>query len=347
MSELQVFAEGTQPDLTGSDEQVLRRLGGPSWWVVPGRDRSRCRVVNTLLHGNEPSGFRAVRTWLASGVTPAVDAAFSLCSVDAALGPPLFGHRALPGHRDANRCFFPPFEAPDGERARALLERLDRVRPEALVDLHNTTGHTPAYGVGTRLDPDVVGLTALFADRMMHSDLRLGTLVEALHARLPSVVIECGRAGDPVADATALAGIERFLLLEDLTSVRAAAERVEVLWRPIRVHIAEPASLAFADAPVPGATLTVRTDVDQHNFGTLAPGALLGWIAPGAGWPLCAFGSDDGDLSRELFEERGHELVVRREMVPVMMTNSAAMAKQDCLFYALERRSRQPAPTPG
>jgi hypothetical protein len=338
MNALNVYPEGTAPDLSGSEEEVLRRLGTATWWLVPGFDRSRCRVVSTLLHGNEPSGFRAIRTWLAGAVTPAVDTAFCLCSVEAALGPPLFAHRALPGKRDANRCFLPPFDGPEAERARALLDQLERVRPEALVDVHNTTGHSPAYGVGTRLDQDVVGLTALFADRLMHSELHLGTLVEALHERLPSVVIECGRAGDPIADATALAGLERFLTLDDLRSVRARTAQVEVLWRPIRVHIHERATLAFADAPQNDTTLTVRSGIDQHNFRTLDPGALLGWISPGGEWPLVALGKAGLDISHELFAQVGQKLVARRQIVPVMMTTSAAMAKQDCLFYALERR---------
>ena len=51
----------------------LESLGGATAWLVPGRDRSRTRVVTTLLHGNEPSGFVALHDWLRSGPQPAVD----------------------------------------------------------------------------------------------------------------------------------------------------------------------------------------------------------------------------------------------------------------------------------
>jgi hypothetical protein len=125
--------------------------------------------------------------------------------------------------------------------------------------------------------------------------------------------------------------------------VRARSAQVEVLWRAIRVHIEPRATLAFGDGPVADTTLTIRSDVDQHNFGTLDPGAVLGWIAEGAEWPVYALGREGRDVSAELFEQRGQQLLARRAIIPVMMTTSLAMAKQDCLFYALERRSDSPS----
>lgn len=333
-----VYPEGAAPDLSGTEAEALARLGGATWWLVPGRDRTRRRLVATLLHGNEPSGFRAMRAWLGSGVVPTVDTAFCVCSVEAALGPPLFVHRTAARARDQNRCFLPPFEGPEGRRAQALLELIERLAPEAAIDLHNNTGHSPAYGVGTRVDPTILGISALFADRFMYSDLTLGTLMEALDGRVPSAVIECGRAGDPVADATALSGLERFLMLEDLDAARARASGVEVLERPVRVGVERDASLAFGEAPVPGAALTVRKDVDRHNFKSMEAGEVVGWLGSEASWPLVALGRSGQDVSSQLFVRRGVEVQLRRAIVPVMMTTSAEIAKSDCLFYALERR---------
>lgn len=333
-----VYDEGSAPDLSGTEAEVLTRVGAATWWMVRGRDRNRCRVVTTLLHGNEPSGFRAIRAWLEGGTAPAVDTALCLCSIEAALGPPLFAHRMLAGGRDQNRCFLPPFDGFEGRRARAILDLIERCAPEAVVDLHNNTGHSPAYGVGTRVDRIVVGIAALFADRFMHSDIVLGTLTEALDGRVPSVVIECGRAGDPVADAIALSGLERFLTLEDMSTVSKHASAVEVLERPLRVRLREDVSLAFGTAPVPGVTLTVRRDVDRHNFKAMKRGDPVGWVAPDAPWPLVAHARDGVDVSRELFVQNGTEIQLRRDIVPVMMTTLPDIAKADCLFYALSRR---------
>ena len=338
-SPITVLSDGQLPDLSGTEQETLARLGKATWWRVAGHDRARCRLVTTLLHGNEPSGFRAIRAWARGGSTPAVDTLFFLCSVEAALGPPLYRHRVRPGRRDQNRCFLPPFADQEGRRAEALLDLIDRTRPEAVVDLHNNTGHSPAYGVGTLLSREVLGLTALFADRFMHSDLRMGTLMEALERRTTSVVIECGRAGDPVADATALSGLDRFLTLEDLSLAAAQAPGVEVLIRPLRVRVTRDATVAFGNAPVPGVSLTVRRDVDQHNFKAMAAGDLVGWLAQNTQWPLTATGAGGEDVSRELFAQHGKQLRLRRPIVPVMMTTTPEIARSDCLFYALERQT--------
>jgi hypothetical protein len=109
----------------------------------------------------------------------------------------------LPGNADLNRCFAPPFAGPEGEVAREALRLLRGLGCEALVDLHNNTGHNPAYAVATHADAAVLALAALFGERLIVSDLQLGTLTEATSGDFPSVTIECGRAGDPAADRAA------------------------------------------------------------------------------------------------------------------------------------------------
>ncbi len=170
-------------------EAFLRELRGPAWIVQPGRDRARHRVVATLLHGNEPSGTHAVLAWLRSGAVPAVDTSFFVASIAAALEPPAFSHRVLFGHRDLNRSFFPPFDGGEGALAEQVLRRIRGVAPEALVDIHNTTGATPPYGVGPKVDRARLALTALFAGRYVHSDLKLGALIEAVSDAFPSIVL--------------------------------------------------------------------------------------------------------------------------------------------------------------
>jgi len=341
---IQWLDEARLAHLPGSVEDWLRELDRATLLHVPGRDRSRARIVTTLLHGNEPSGVRAVHAWLRSGVAAATDAVFYIGSVEAALAAPLWSHRALPHARDANRCFAPPFEGLEGERARELIERLEAARPEALVDLHNNTGRSPAYGVGSVADAAHLGLTGLFADRYMLSDLRLGTLIEASERFTASIVVECGRAQDPVADAVALAGLERYLSVEDL-SVRTEPrdypiefQAMEILHRPVRVRVHPEVRLAFGDAPVEGADLTVRSDFDRHNFDPVEPGMVLGWLRPPGPWPFDARGGDGVEVSAELFTSANGLVRIRRAMVPVMMTVSAAIAQSDCLFYAMEKR---------
>jgi hypothetical protein len=324
---------GAVPD---GDAAFLAWLGGPTLLRVAGRDRKRTRALTTLLHGNEPSGLRALRAWLAGDAEPATDAVCLVAAVEAALAEPGFAFRKLPGRRDLNRCFRSPFEGAEGALAAEILARLREARPEALVDLHNNTGHNPVYGVGGIADGVHLALAALFGERFVQSDLRLGTLGEALEAELPCVTVECGRAGDPAADAAALAGLAHFLGRESLPGV---AERpMTVLTRPLRVALCRGVSVAFADAPDARAHLTLAADVDRHNFERLPAGSAIGWLRPGAPWPLDVRGADGREVSRELFAAEGDRLCTRRAGIPIMMTTSPSSAAADCLFYLAQPR---------
>ena len=89
---------------------------------------------------------------------------------------------------------------------------------------------------------------------------------------------------------------------------------------------------------MPGADLTLVSDIDRHNFTPVMPGAPVGWVAPGAPWPLEARGADGEDLSRDLFVARGGRLETRRGIIPIMMTTDATVALSDCLFYVVQPR---------
>jgi hypothetical protein len=331
---LHAWDEPAPGDVGASAEELLERLPGPTLFRVRGVDRGRTRAIVTLLHGNEPSGTRAWHAWLLSGKRPAVNVVCILASVDAARRPPGFAFRMLPGRRDLNRCFAAPFDGDaEGELAEEITRAMGEARAEAVVDLHNNTGHNPAYGVGTKVDPLRLKLTSLFADRFMLSRVRLGSFMEATEDGAASVTIECGMAGDPQADAVAAAGIERFLEIDRLEPDRASTAAVSVLETPIRVCLRHGARLAVADAAVTGADLTLAKDIDRHNFQTLAAGAIVGWLGAVAAWPIEARDGAGRDHAHEMFVACGTELRVRTPMIPVMLTTNAEIAAADCLFY--------------
>jgi hypothetical protein len=310
----------------------LRELGGPTLIHVPGQRHDRLRVVTTLLHGNEPSGVRALHRWLREGAEPAVDALFFIGAVETALEPPGFAYRFLPGAGDFNRCWLPPFDRDGGDLARLVLERLRSRPPECLVDLHNNTGQNPAYGVTFRMGGPERNLVGRYALRVIHTPIELGTIVEATCEDWPTVTIECGRSGDPVADDLALVGTRRLLSVESL-DLDATPPFLEVVVDPVRVAVRPGIELGFGDGPG-GHGLTVSREIDRHNFELVPPHTCIGWIEAGCDWPIEAVGARGEDRSLELFVARDGRLETSREMIPVMMTTSRESALADCLFYA-------------
>lgn len=329
------FIDAPSPDaLPEDDDALLAWLGGPTAIRVSGSDPSRTRVVTTLLHGNEPSGMRAIRSWLRAGRRPAVSALLIIASVEAGRAK----RRALPDRRDLNRCFGGPFDQDDeGRLAREILDAIAAARAEAVVDIHNNTGHNPAYGVATRAGERELALASRFGDRFVLAQLDLGALVEVVDVQ-PTITIECGRAGDPSADAIALRGLERFLEDASLAPQPGQAEGVEVLLDPVRVKLRAGVKLAVADAPERGADFTLRDDVDRHNFAEMPPGETLGWLAHDADWPIEVPDGRGADRSRALFERAGDRLVPREPIVPIMMTTDVEIATSDCLFYVVHRK---------
>jgi len=325
-------------DLSGSDLDFLTRLGGPTTIELPGSDRKRTRVVVTLLHGNEPSGLRAVQSYLRSGAVPAVNFSFIIGNVEAGL----VRRRMLPGRPDLNRCFFAPFIGPYGELARDVLAAIERSGCEALLDIHNNSDHNPAYGVGTAVDGDKLALTSLFARLYVHSDLRLGALMDALGWAFPMVTIESGRAGDPVADELALAGLCRFASNEHVVGLEVDCPPIGVLTDSIRVRIRDGYRLAFANRADPEADLTMALDVDRHNFQMLAAGDVVAWLGARDSWPILALDASGNDRSNEVFVTDGSTIRMRVERMPIMMTTDVEIARSDCLFYLVSPVAEPP-----
>jgi Succinylglutamate desuccinylase / Aspartoacylase family len=314
-------------------EELLRLLGGPTWIGLDGQDPSRTRAVTTLLHGNEPSGTRALHRFLRSQQSPATNVIALVASVDAALTPPGFAHRMLPGRKDLNRCFADAGTDPDACLARGILADLRATRPEALVDLHNTSGLGPCYGVGTRANEQHLALVSLFSGYHVLTDIRLGTLMEAAEDDWPTVTIECGGARDPRSDETAYAGLTRYLCAPSLFGARKESIAVSVLRHPIRVRLADGATVAYGREPAPGATLTLRRDIDRFNSSVLTEADPIGWAAG-----MDALTARDGhgvELRDELFTLRKGRLHARKPLRLFMATTDVRIATEDCLFYAV------------
>jgi predicted deacylase len=313
-------------------EAFLEALPGPLHVCIPGRDRSRRRVWVTLLHGNEPSGMRALHAWLRGGPVPAVDLHAFVVSVAAARA----GCRMLPGEPDLNRCFAPPFGGASGALAHELLQHLHALAPEAIADVHNTSRPSPPYCVAEHEDARHLALAAHLAPRFILSRIRLGTLTEAFDA-IPALTFESGGAGTDAADRAAAQALERYASASDVLQLPAGVSAPGILRHPVRVELAPGVRAAYADAHVEGVDITLRSDIDRYVFEPVDCGLTLGWI-PRAGLSALRARAEDGaDVTTDLFELRGNRLLARRALDLLMVMTDAEGARLDCLFYAVVR----------
>lgn len=315
-------------------EDLLRQLGGPTLILIPGQDASRVRVVSTLLHGNEPSGLFALHHWLQSSDRPAVTIAVLVAQVGTALQAPGFAWRSLPGEPDLNRCFSAPFVGASGELATAILRAVECLRPEALIDIHNTSCRGPAYAVTTSETVKPLSLASLFCDMVVLTHLRMGTLINATESLCPSVVVEVGGSQDPSAHQVARRGLERFVSSRELF-IGADAGALQILRHPVRVLLRPGATVDYGDCPNGSASVTLRSNVFELNFTPTPPGTELGWVGPQGLDALVAKDDDGVERVTDLFVSVDGRLKTRRSIQFFMITTEPAIAQQDCLFYAV------------
>lgn len=316
-------------------EEFLTILGGPACIFLEGVDDSRTRAFVTLLHGNEPSGARALFRWLKSGQQPQVSTVCILGAVNAALSEPLFSHRMLPGDRDLNRCFQPPFDDEPGRLAEEILEILRMHHPEAVVDMHNTSGSGPAFGVCTHMDRHHDALVSKFTQRLIISNLGLGALMDISESACPTVTVEVGGRLDDEAHTLAYEGLCRYLLSESVLAADDTDWGLELLHDPIRLELREGVSLRYGNGPDTSFDITLKSDVEQYNFGTVNSDTPLGWMGAS---PRDLFKAQDakGDCAVErLVRTEEGVLYAARDLKLFMITSNAVIAQSDCLFYAV------------
>ena len=336
--ELRVLCDPDPHSIPADGLAFLRALDGPALIHVTGVDPLRTRAIAALLHGNEPSGWRALHRWLRLGERPRTSLLCLVGAVEAALHGEPFTHRYLPGVRDLNRCFRGPFTDAPGLLARQFLEALRQHAPECLVDIHNTSGRSPAFAVAPREDAAHQALASTFSRHLVITDLELGSLMEISGDLCPAITVECGGARDARSDEVAWTGLLRFVSAPEVLSPPREQPPIELYHHPVRLEFEPGTRLAWHESPQPGADLTLRTDLERFNFGTADPAAPLGWLGSRGLEPLRVRTGSGRDVPDKYFCARDGRLHPAQPLRLFMVTSSPEMALSDCLLYAAAER---------
>lgn len=316
-----------------SVKEFLCHLNGPTWIDISGQDSGRTRVFTTLLHGNEPSGVKALFSWLTDPerVMPQTNISFLVCSVKAALVEPEFSHRYLPGEPDINRCFRPPFDSANGMLAENILMRIRTLKPEAVIDVHNTSGSGPDFAISSTGENIHKSLASVFSSRLVITALKLGSLMEA-DVGCPIITLECGGSFDMSSDQIALDALRSTATFGDLFGIKRKSE-TDIYTHPLRFEIKENVSIGYGDGPLPNCDVTLALDIEKHNFGLTPEDSFLGWVGPEGLDYFTAIDDTGHDITKELFVVQGNKILTAKTLRLFMVTPRPEIAKNDCLFY--------------
>jgi hypothetical protein len=170
-------------------EQLYQVLNGPTLIHLPG-----CRepplFVSVLLHGNETTGWEAMRGLLQRYREKALPRALSILigNIDAAR----YRKRHLPHQPDYNRIWSGE-GTPEHAIMREVLEEMRRRSVFASVDVHNNTGRNPHYACIKRLDPRFLQLATLFSRTVVYFLRPMGVQSMAFANLCPADTLECGQ----------------------------------------------------------------------------------------------------------------------------------------------------------
>jgi hypothetical protein len=334
-SHLSIIKKPQLAQLKSDHLQYLEELEAPTIIDIVGKDTSRCRVVTTLLHGNEPSGLIAMHKWLSTEgdlTLPQTNMRFIICSVEAAKLIPKFSHRYLNNGLDINRCFGQEHTQEYYQRAKLIEQAIEDVSPELVVDLHNTSGSGPAFAVCTKITDNALSVISLFCQSVILSGIKLGALMEQ-DFNCPVITVECGGAQDEQAHQVAFQGIKQ---LAELKEIYQEKPEVNIIRQPLRLKLKPEVCLSYGLSMEYNTGVSLIASIEKTNFDGAIKGQSLGWLD---GLGLANFDLIDdknNNVIDDYFIAQGNQFICKQDMSIFMATSNKDIAKADCLFYIVK-----------
>ena len=317
--------------------ELTEVLDGPTLIHLPGR-RPEPLFVSVLLHGNEHTGFEAMRRILRHYRSLGLPRALSLFIGNVAAARA--GVRTLPKQKDYNRCW--PGSENGGSAEAAILRRVTEDmaarRPFASVDIHNNTGTNPHYACVNRLDHRFFHLALLFSRTVVYFERPLGVQSAAFAELCPAITLECGQSGAVGAASHARGTVDACLNLSHHPEHGVDPHDIDLIRTFAIVKVPGGATFSFDGSP---AEFRFRSDIDRLNFSEIPAGLSIGRRAPGTSTRLDVGGaSDTGEAPWALdgcFDYEGGEIRLARPVIPAMLTRDSDAVRLDCLCYLMQR----------
>ncbi|MEN8175132.1 MAG: M14 family metallopeptidase [Pseudomonadota bacterium] len=317
-------------------EALADALGGPTLIHLPGR-REPALFVSVLMHGNETTGWEAVRRWLdryaEDGGQFSLPRKLSLFigNVNAAA----LGLRHLDGQPDYNRvwpgCNEPG--SPEQDMMRQVVDIMEARGVFASVDIHNNTGINPHYACVNVVDNCYLHLATMFSRVVVYFLRPRGVQSMAMAQLCPAVTLECGKVGQEHGTDHATEYLEACIHLAEHPAHPVAEHDIDLFHTVATVKVPETLSFSFGEGD---GDLRLVEDLEFMNFRELPVGTVFGTVAADQ-VPLAIRDESGQDVAARFFRVRDGELLTRNAVMPSMLTRDSRVIRQDCLCYLMER----------
>ncbi len=310
-------------------------LGGPTLLHLPGREPAPL-FASVLLHGNETTGWLAVRELLRTAHASGRELPRALSVFIGNVRAAAHGLRMLEGQPDYNRIW-KGGDTPEHRMAQQVVDAMRRRGVFASVDIHNNTGRNPHYACLNVLAPAHLHLASLFG-RTVVWFLQPDSVQSMAFTRLcPSVTVECGKPGRPQGTEHALEFLSACLRLSRFPKRGAGPRDLDVYHTVATVRVPEAVRFS-APGAAGGAAVDLRLAVglDALNFVPAPAGTVLAERENERG-RLEVIAEDGVDRTADFLEVESRQIRTRKPVMPSMFSLDPRIVRQDCLGYFMER----------
>ncbi|MDX1560953.1 MAG: succinylglutamate desuccinylase, partial [Marinobacter sp.] len=105
---------------------------------------------------------------------------------------------------------------------------------------------------------------------------------------------------------------------------------------PIRVELAPEATIEYRLEPTGRADLTLPPNIEHRNFGIVSPDEPLGWVGEKGLGILTAISHNRKENMEKVLRVKDGQIYAAQAIRAFMITTNPAIAKSDCLFYAVK-----------
>ncbi|MFN7714177.1 MAG: M14 family metallopeptidase [Pseudanabaenaceae cyanobacterium] len=299
--------------------------------------------VSVLLHGNETTGWLAMRELLRKYQDGPLPRSLSLFigNISAAR----CGLRHFPDQPDYNRIWAGDANSTSLEEqmAQRVIAEMQQRGVFASIDIHNNTGRNPHYGCITRLDSQSLFLAKSFAPVAVYYTAPTTTQAYAFAKLCPAIILESGQPNLPDGTAHALEFVEQFL---HLTEIPCQPMTDLALFHTVAIlKVPEVVTFEFGNNDEESAVnLRFPEEMDHMNFCELAAGTVVAHIENETeqesnclSLPLIAWDESGQDQTERFLTRVGNQIQLRQNLMPAMITLNCEIVRSDCLCYLMER----------
>lgn len=327
LNETDILPDGL---LEAEPTDLLKLLGSPTLIHLQG-EKKEPLFISTLLHGNETTGFYAIRNLLKEYKDAPLPRSVSIFigNVEAAAAE----QRRLDHQPDYNRIWPGGHhdDCAETDMMKTIYNIMRKRKTFASIDIHNNTGYNPHYACVNILNPHCIQLAGMFGNTVVYFTSPRGVQSAAFSDFCPAVVLECGQSGQADGVTHSTRYLQAVLNTDRLPSEHP--EHINLFHTVARVTVPETFTLGTDQTT----DIHLNPELEKMNFQQLGTGSIFAGLNPDSSAHLMVTNESSEDVTDEFFDIREARIVLKKNATLSMYTTNEKAIRQDCLCYLMEQ----------